>query len=135
MDGARAKHVQNPVVLIVEDEWLLRLNLADHFREAGCMVLEAATADHAMTLCHDGTAVHMLITDIQLNGGGSGWDVAKAVRAIWEDIPVVYTSGNIFDATHSVPASWFFDKPYDAAEIVAKSQLLMAAQINRRPFV
>ena len=124
----RAKQIQPPVVMIVEDEALLRLHLADQFREAGCMVLEAATADHAMALCHQGTAVHILVTDIQLNGGGNGWDVAKAVRALWGNIPVVYTSGNVFDANRAVPNSWFFDKPYDPDEVVAKCQQLIASQ-------
>ena len=112
--------MKNNVVLIVEDEFLLRCQLADELRKAGFVVLEAATAEHAMALCHDRTPVHTLITDIQLSGSGSGWEVAKAFRAIWENIPVVYTSGNVFDAKHSVPDSWFFMKPYEPDEIVAK---------------
>jgi two-component system, response regulator PdtaR len=118
----------NTVVLIVEDEFLLRCQLADEFREGGFVVLEAATAEEAMALCHERTPVHTLITDIQLNGSGSGWEVAKAFRAIWGNIPVVYTSGNVFEAEHSVPDGWFFVKPYDGAEVVAKCQQLIAAQ-------
>jgi two-component system, response regulator PdtaR len=118
----------NTVVLIVEDEWLVRCQLADEFRQAGFVVLEAATAEDAMALCHERTLVHTLITDIQLNGSGSGWEVAKAFRVIWGNIPVVYTSGNVFEAEHSVPDGWFFVKPYDGAEVVAKCQQLIAAQ-------
>lgn len=116
------------VVLIVEDELFVRCNLADQFREAGWVVLEAATADHAMELCHDGTSVHVLITDIRLNGSDHGWAVAKAFRALQGDMPVVYTSGNALDAKQSVPDSLFFVKPYHAAEIVTRCAQLVAAR-------
>jgi CheY-like chemotaxis protein len=131
MDGARAKEIQPPVVLIVEDEVILRWQLADCFREAGCIVMEAASAKDAMALCDDGLAVHVLITDIQLNGSGSGWDVAEAFRALWQNIPVIYMSGNASDRTRSVSNSLFFDKPYRSSEVVKASQLLIAARESR----
>ena len=81
-----------------------------------------------MALCRDRTPVHTVITDIQLNGSGGGWEVAKAFRALWGNIPVVYTSGNLFEAQYSVPDSWFFSKPYECDEIVAKCQQLIAGQ-------
>jgi two-component system, response regulator PdtaR len=122
-EGLRMKNV----VLIVEDELFLRWDLADEFRKEGYVVLEAATANDAMTVCHDGMTVHILITDIQLNGSGSGWDVAKAFRAVWRNIPVVYTSGNSLDAKRSVPNGLFFAKPYHPAEIVTACRKLVAS--------
>lgn len=116
------------VVLIVEDELLLRLQLADHFREAGHAVLEAPTADHALKVCYDRIPVHVLITDIELNGSKSGWDVAEAFRAIWQNVLVIYTSGNALDEERSVPDSFFFAKPYRSAEILAKCHQLLAAR-------
>jgi DNA-binding response OmpR family regulator len=118
----------NVVVLIVEDEVLLRWNLADEFREAGYVVLEAASADQARDVCYDGVAVHILITDVRLNGSDSGWDVAKEFRALRGNIPVVYTTGNHLDAKQSVPDSLFFTKPYHPAEVVSRCQELIAAR-------
>ena len=66
-----------PVVLVVEDELFLLCDLADCLREAGWVVLEAISADRAMAVCRDGTAVHILITDIQLKGTANGWDIAE----------------------------------------------------------
>jgi CheY-like chemotaxis protein len=118
----------NVVVLIVEDELFLRWNLADQFREAGYVVLEAASADQAMDVCYDDVAVHILITDVQLNGADSGWDVAKEFRAFRGNIPVVYTTGNHLDEKQSVPDSLFFIKPYHPAEVVSKCNELVASR-------
>jgi CheY-like chemotaxis protein len=99
-------------VLIVEDESFLRCDLADCLREAGFVVMEAASADRAMAVCKDGMAVHILIADIQLNDSASGWDVAEAFRAVWGDVAVISTSGDSHDRTRSVPNSLYFSKPY-----------------------
>jgi CheY-like chemotaxis protein len=115
-------------VLIVEDEAFLRWNLADEFRDAGYVVLEAASAAQAMDVCHDGAAVHILVTDVLLNGSDSGWDVAKQFRALRGNIPVVYTTGNHLDANQAVPDSLFFSKPYHPAEVVSRCQKLIATR-------
>jgi CheY-like chemotaxis protein len=116
------------VVLIVEDEFFLRCNLADYLREAGWAVMEAATADDAMAICKDGMAVHVLITDIQLNASASGWDVAEAFRALSSDIAVIYTSAHSGDGTRSVPNSLHFAKPYQPTEVLKACRQLVASQ-------
>jgi two-component system, response regulator PdtaR len=114
------------VVLIVEDELLLRLHLADQFREAGYVVFEAATANHALEFCCDVAPIHVLITDIQLGKCTSGWELARKFRARWRNVHVVYTSGNAFDGSQAVPDSLFFGKPYRSAEIVGRCQQFLA---------
>ena len=118
----------SPVVLIVEDELFLRCDLADCLRDAGWVVMEAATADHAMAVCRDGMAVHILITDIQLNGSANGWDVAEAFRALSGDVAVIYTSGDAHDRTRSVSNSLHFNKPYRPTDVVSACQQLMASR-------
>jgi CheY-like chemotaxis protein len=116
------------VVLVVEDELFLRCDLADYLREAGCVVMEAASADHAMAVCKDGAALHILITDIQLNGSASGWDVAEAFRAVRSDVAVIYTSADAHDRVRSVPNSLHFNKPYRPSDVVRACDQLMAAR-------
>jgi len=113
-------------VLVVEDELLIRCDLADCLREAGWLVIEAASADHAIALCEDGTVVHILITDIQLGGSASGWDVAEAFRASSSDVAVIYTTGNSHDRKRCVPNSLHFTKPYQATDVVRACQKLMS---------
>jgi len=121
-----------PVVLVVEDEFFLRCDLADCLREAGWVVLEAVSADRAMAMCKGGMAVHILITDIQLNGSANGWDVAEAFRAVRSDVAVIYTSGDAHDRTRSVPNSLHFNKPYRATEVVKACRQLMQSHASSR---
>lgn len=113
-------------VLIVEDELFLRWNLADHLRGAGYLVAEVDSAQKAIELCRSGTRIDILIADIQLSGIGSGWDVAEAFRALWDKIPVIYTSGNGRDPTRTVPKSVFLNKPYQTTEVLRACQELTA---------
>jgi two-component system, response regulator PdtaR len=121
-----------PVVLVVEDEWFLLCDLADCLREDGWFVLEAVSADRAMAVCRDRTAVHILITDIQLNGSANGWDVAEAFRAARSDVAVIYTSGDAHDRTRSVPNSLHFNKPYRPTEVVQACRRLMQSHASSR---
>jgi CheY-like chemotaxis protein len=106
-----------PVVLIVEDEWLVRSLVATEFASQGWVVLEAAKGEGAVDLIKDND-VDIVFTDIQLAGDVSGWDVAEALRKAKPDVPVVYTSGNANDRTRQVVGSLYFDKPYDPVAVI-----------------
>jgi CheY-like chemotaxis protein len=108
----------HPVVLIAEDEFLVRQDIARYLEECGCLVLEAATTEEAIAICRTGAPVDVLFTDINLNGGGSGWEIAEAFRAAWPGIAIVYTSGNSVDRSRCVPDSKFFGKPYRPSDIL-----------------
>jgi DNA-binding NtrC family response regulator len=127
MRECAAKEIDQPVVLIVEDEFFVRCELADCAREAGLAVIEAASAKQAMAACHVGTTVHALITDIQLEDSTNGWDLAEAFRDLWSDMPVIYTSGKRSNHARPVPSSLFFDKPYLPSAVIRACKQLMAA--------
>jgi CheY-like chemotaxis protein len=106
------------VVLVVEDEWLLRDAIVHELRNAGCEVVESGTAEEAIAHARAGRRIDVVFTDIQLVGKLDGWDVAEQFRAVRADVPIIYTSGNSVDRARRVADSLFFDKPYDAAAIV-----------------
>jgi CheY-like chemotaxis protein len=108
----------HPIVLVLEDEFFVRYEIVQYLKDAGCHVLEAATADQAMDVCRAGPPVDVLFTDINLNGGGSGWEVAESFRAARPDILVMYTSGHTADRSRCVAGSTFFSKPYRMADIL-----------------
>ena len=114
------------IVLVVEDDLFLRWNLADHLREAGFLVEEAESARRAFEFCHHGTRIDVLITDIQLSGHRSGWDVAEGFRALRDQIPVIYTSGYTSEPARPVANSVFFHKPYEPTKVVKACQQLTA---------
>jgi len=105
-------------VLVVEDEVLPRLDLVDTLRSAGQEVLEASNADEALGYLQSAQRIDVVITDIQLGGGLTGWDVAEKFRAARSDVAIVYTSGgSAVDRTRMVSGSVFFGKPYRMADI------------------
>jgi DNA-binding NtrC family response regulator len=91
----------------------------------------ASNSDEAINLLDaPGANFSALITDVNLPGKFTGWDVAKHARELSETLPVVYmTGGRALDwASKGVPNSMLVTKPFAAAQIVtAVSQLLNVA--------
>ena len=69
------------VVLVVEDELALREYIATFIREVGYSVLETDTAEQAIAIMDTGTRIDIVVTDINLNGKLTGWDLAERFRA------------------------------------------------------
>jgi CheY-like chemotaxis protein len=106
------------VVLVVEDEFLVRLDVAEYLRDAGYVVLEAWSADKAVAMCRDDMTVDVLLTDINLGSAGTGWEIAEALRVAQPDAGVIYVSGNSVDHARRVAGSQFFMKPYSESDIL-----------------
>jgi CheY-like chemotaxis protein len=115
------------VVLVIEDEWLLRAAIVSEFKERGWIVVETATGEDALALLA-GREVDVVLADIQLAGPMNGWEVAHAARSAKPDFPVIYASANASDPLRRVAGSLFFDKPYDPAEIVDACHRLTGAE-------
>jgi CheY-like chemotaxis protein len=98
-------------VLIVEDEWLVRMEIADAFLDLGFTVIESASAEHGIEALHDNPGVTLLVTDIRLAGPRDGWDLAIEARAARPGIAVVYLSANPPASDKMVEGSVFIDKP------------------------
>jgi CheY-like chemotaxis protein len=105
-------------VLVVEDEALTRLDLVETLRTVGYEVLEAINASEAFGYLQSGKRVDVVITDINLGGDLTGWDVAERFRAARSDIPIVYTSGNAVGHARKVSGSVFFGKPCRTIDIL-----------------
>ena len=84
---------KRPVVLIVEDELLLRMDAAEMIAAAGFEVVEAANADEAIEILEARRDITVVFTDIQMPGSMDGLKLARAVRGRWPPIKIVATSG------------------------------------------
>ena len=124
MSLSAANGVRALVVLVVEDEALLRYDVAECLRGAGYAVVEAASGEEAIVLCKSDMTIDMVFTDINLDGPMSGWDVAECFRLERPNAPVLYASGKAIDAQRCVPGSVFFAKPYDSDAIVEACEQL-----------
>jgi|SRR5215217_3517023 len=102
------------VVLVVEDEPLVRMGIVDHLEEEGFAVLEAANADDAIAILSKNTTIRILFTDIDMPGEVDGIKLAAAVRDRWPPIKIVITSGHRRPLASDLPAgAQFFAKPYN----------------------
>jgi CheY-like chemotaxis protein len=110
----------SPVVLVVDDEWLVRDFIATQLRAARLRTLEAASGEAAVSLLDTVKHVDAVFTDIQLGGTLSGWEVGVRARRILPRVPVIYTSGTALrlEPSLAVPESLFFAKPYRPEVIV-----------------
>ena len=84
---------KRPVVLIVEDEFLLRMEAAEMVKAAGFEAVEAANADQAIEILEARRDITVVFTDIQMPGSMDGLKLARAVRGRWPPIKIVATSG------------------------------------------
>lgn len=109
---------ERPVVLIVEDEFLLRIDAASMIEAAGFEVVEAANADEAIEILEARTDVSILFTDVQMPGSMDGLNLMRAVRGRWPPIKIVATSGHRDVRQADLPEGGrFLPKPYNARQI------------------
>jgi len=103
---------RRPVVLIVEDDLLIRLNAAQIIEEAEFDVIEASNADEAIAILEDRSDITVLFTDIQMPGSMDGLKLAAAVKGRWPPIKIVATSGLVHVRPDDLPkAGAFFLSP------------------------
>jgi CheY-like chemotaxis protein len=121
------------VVLVVEDEQLLRELVEPALADAGYSVLLAHNGSEALKYLEERESeeapLRALVTDVQLGPGPSGWEIAKRARELHPEIPVVYVTGAAAAEWPSkgVPNSLIIQKPFAPAQVVtAVSQLLNA---------
>ena len=109
---------KGPVVLIVEDEFLLRMDAADMIADAGFEVVEAGNADEAIEILEARRDVTVVFTDIQMPGSMDGLKLARAVRGRWPPIKIVATSGHVGVAETDLPEGGrFLPKPYNPIDV------------------
>lgn len=109
---------RRPVVLVVEDETLLRWHAAAMIEEAGFDVIEAANAAEAISLLEARTDIRVIFTDIQMPGSIDGLRLAHLVRNRWPPIRIIATSGQLRLRDDELPqGGLFLPKPYTLAEI------------------
>lgn len=106
-------------LLLVEDEFLIRLTLSEALLDAGYEVVEAADADEALSTVAD-APIRLLLTDVQLPGPIDGHALAARLRETWPDLPVVFMTGQPDARALATGArDRFVAKPYLPSEICA----------------
>ena len=119
---------KRPIVLVVEDETLIRMDAIEMIVGAGYEVLEAANADQAIEILEARTDIAIVFTDIQMPGSIDGFKLAHAVRHRWPPVKIVTCSGHIKVIQEDLPeGARFVRKPYSKSEIAVTFSELLAA--------
>lgn len=112
----------SPVVIVVDDEVLILELIQTALEDGGYVVRGVTTAAEAIALLEMDRArdLNGLVTDVNLEGRVSGWDVAARARELRPDLPVVYVTGDSSHewASRGVPGSVIISKPFAPAQIV-----------------
>ncbi len=121
-------------ILLVEDEFLVRLTLAEALVDAGFEVAEAESGDEAMRLVTGPDGFDMLVTDVQMPGALDGVALARLVRETDPGIPVIYMTGlpeSLRGAQPLGPREAFICKPYGPAEVLGVIRQLLTESAGR----
>ena len=115
--------VATPVVLVVEDEMVLRMRAVDIVEDAGFVPVEAVSADQAIEILESRDDISLLFTDIQMPGSMDGLKLAHAAHSRWPHIKIILVSGQIAVTEADKPDdSKFFPKPLEVQQMIHELQ-------------
>lgn len=108
-------------VLLVEDDFLLNLNLREFLQERGVTVESVYCGAAAFEVIDRGRPLSALISDIDLGPGADGLAVARRARSVYPGLPIVFMSATVAaDVTErDVPGSEFIPKPFHLQDVFA----------------
>jgi CheY-like chemotaxis protein len=114
--NSRAK----PVVLVVENEPLIRIMASEMVETAGLAAIEAADAVEAIEVLQNRHDIRIVFSDVKMPGGLDGLQLASIVRDRWPLIEIVLTSGHVTKKEVKLPTgAVFFQKPYRTEDVVS----------------
>ena len=120
----RAEPNTGATVLVVEDEVLVRMAIADELRSAGYTVFEASNAHEALQVLRHSSDVRLIFTDIRMPGSIDGIKLARLIGSEYPALKIVLTSGHLA-AVDWVEHDGFFPKAYNATKIIQHFKALL----------
>ncbi len=121
------------VVLVVEDEAVIRMMLVDELEDAGIAVIEAEDADAAVAIMSNGAAICIVITDVKMPGSMDGLGLAAWMLEQAPHIPIIITSGFVTQSNcYAInPAiTRVVSKPYSPNDVAGLVAALLTEQAN-----
>ncbi|WP_249780793.1 response regulator [Bradyrhizobium sp. dw_78] len=114
------------IVLVVEDEMLLRMQAVNMVEDAGYSSIETVDADEAFAVLKSRADIALLFTDVQMPGSMDGLQLAHEVSKHWPAIKIILVSGQLKLSGNDMPTgSRFFAKPLESGKMAAEMQNMM----------
>jgi CheY-like chemotaxis protein len=106
------------VILVVEDEILIRMGAIQMMEDAGFAAVEAGNADEAIKILEARRDIRAVFTDINMSGSMDGWKLAHAIRCRWPPVHLIVTSGMHIPEKGQLPINGLFIcKPYSPEQV------------------
>ncbi|CAN7669281.1 response regulator [Rhizobium sp. LjRoot30] len=116
------------VVMVVEDEAVIRMDAVYVLEAEGHTVAEAESADAALEILHHQSDIDLIVTDVRMPGSMDGLGLARIVTERWPNVRIVVTSGFVSPSAFELPVkAKFFAKPYRLEQLVKSVNDLLAA--------
>jgi CheY-like chemotaxis protein len=107
------------LVLVVEDEPIIRMNTVAMIEEAGFEVVEASNADDAIVLLESRPEIRAVFSDIEMPGSMDGLKLIHAIRKRWPPAVLILASGRISPLASDMPErTVFLSKPYAEQDLL-----------------
>jgi CheY-like chemotaxis protein len=112
--------MEKPVLLVVENEAIIRMNIVQVAQDLGFQVLEAASADEVIETLESPNDIRAVFTTVRMRGSMSGLSLVNVIRGRWPSILLFVTSGIDVSNHPDFPVNGrFIQKPYENGQIAA----------------
>ena len=112
-------------ILIVEDDFLIRMTLAEALAEDGFTVVEASSGEEGVALAAADPTIRLTALDFHLGGGLDGEAAAQAIRAERPDMPILFMTGRPDAVRTRGQRDGLLRKPYRPSEACAAVRSLL----------
>lgn len=116
---------KNSIILVVEDEAILRMQLCDDLEDQGYRVADFPTGDEACSYLLTGGTCNLLLTDVRMPGKCDGLQLAKWVEGHHPNVPIILMSSHLTGS--QIGDREFVAKPYETANLIKKVADMLAA--------
>jgi CheY-like chemotaxis protein len=121
-----------PVILVVEDDPIIRMGALQLVVDAGFEAIAASDADEAIRILEARSDIHLVFTDVGMPGTMDGIKLAHYIRHRWPPVKLIVASGEVIaDESHLPAGARFFHKPYSESTIVG-AMVAMLSDANGR---
>jgi len=125
-DGSQI-HAPAQTILFVEDEALIRMDMAEFLRECGYRVHEAASAAEAMEALQAKFAIDLVFTDINLPGGMNGLELAEWILSNRPGVKTLITTGRPIERGAPPMPGAFLAEPYTGRDLLDRVKQALAS--------
>src|SRR5512138_1226202 len=120
-------------ILVVEDDVLTRMAVSEELREHGYWVVEAASADEALSVLQGPTCIDLLLTDMRMPGAVDGCGLARHVRAVMPFVKIVMVSGQEPEPDAHGMLDGYLAKPVAPSHLASYVLMLAPTRVPAEP--